>query len=319
MVTLATIVTFAVWFAPTLQLGVAQDATRPNSQPLISRGYTDAPGGTAIVAGDPLGGATIIELRIKDGQTVKKGEIIAVLSEYPRADIGVRTAQASLERTKQVRETMLTGSRVAQIAMQEAAVKTTIEENKLKTLELQRTGRPPDQRELELNLLQQSLDRQEATLALQKQALASDLESNDIDLANAKIGLDSAISHRESALVRSPLDGMVVQIYARQGEAVGGVGIAKIVDMSKLRVLADVDELHLDRLVPGAPVEIVFRGSPTIYKGKVARAPMTVTRVKRSKADLGEGSAHQVETEIEFDDPSSIPPMLDRETRVTFL
>ena len=46
---------------------------------------------------------------------------------------------------------------------------------------------------------------------------------------------------------------------------------------------------------------------------------MTVTRVKRSKADLGEGSAHQVEAEIEFDDPSKIPQMLERETRVVFL
>jgi hypothetical protein len=44
-----------------------------------------------------------------------------------------------------------------------------------------------------------------------------------------------------------------------------------------------------------------------------------VTRVKRSKADLGEGSAHVVEAEIEFDDPSSIPQMLEREARVIFL
>ena len=120
------------------------------------------------------------------------------------------------------------------------------------------------------------------------------------------------------ALVRSP-DGVVTQIFARQGERISSYGIAKIVDMRQLRVLADVDELHLSRLVPGARVEITFRGSPTVYTGKVVRAPMTVTRVKRSKADLGEGSAHQVEAEIEFDDPSSIPQMLEREVRVTFL
>ena len=70
---------------------------------------------------------------------------------------------------------------------------------------------------------------------------------------------------------------------------------------------------------PGAPVEITFRGSSRVYKGKVVRSPMTVTRVKRSKADLGEGSAHSVEAEIEFDDPSSVPQMLEREARVIFL
>jgi len=113
---------------------------------------------------------------------------------------------------------------------------------------------------------------------------------------------------------------VVVEIFTRQNEMIPGrPGIAKIVDMRELRVLAEVDELHLARLVPGAPVEITFRGSSRVYKGKVVRAPMTVTRVKRSKADLGEGSAHSVEAEIEFDDPSSVPPMLEREARVIFL
>lgn len=46
---------------------------------------------------------------------------------------------------------------------------------------------------------------------------------------------------------------------------------------------------------------------------------MTVTRLKRSMADLGLGSAHAVEAEIAFDDPSSVPQMLERKARVTFL
>lgn len=309
---------FAAWFAPSLPTGIAQDSTRPNPQPLISRGYTDAPGGTVTVAGDPLGGATLIELRIKDGQTVKEGEIIGVLSEYPRADIAVRTAEASLEKLLQVRETMTKGSRVTEIAMAEDSITQTIERNKLKVLELQRSGKPPDQKEIELSLAEQNLEKQKTNLVLQKQKLASDLAINDLDIANAKAVLDRALANRESALVRSPIDGVVVQIFTRQGERVV-YGIAKIVDMRKLRVLAEVDELHLDRLVPGAKVEITFRGSPTVYTGKVVRSPMTVTRVKRSKADLGEGSAHQVEAEIEFDDPTKIPQMLERETRVVFL
>ena len=37
----------------------------------------------------------------------------------------------------------------------------------------------------------------------------------------------------------------------------GRLGIAKIVDMRQMRVLAEVDELHLPRLVPGAPVEVL--------------------------------------------------------------
>jgi multidrug resistance efflux pump len=311
----------ALWMAPSRQTSSAQDGGRPNGPPpLISRGYTDAPAGTAVIAGDPAGGSTLLELRIKDGQTVKRDEIIAVLSEYPRMDVAVRTAEANLEKIKQVRESMVTGTRVTQIAMQEAAIQTTIEENKLKALERQRSSKPLDQKELETSLAEGNLEKQKATLHLQKQSLAADLALNEIDLANAKASLDNARSNRETALVRSPLDGVVVQIFARQGERVSGSGIAKIVDMRQLRVLADVDELHVGRVAQGGKVEVTFRGSSTVYKGTISRVAPTVKRMQRVEPDGGTSTdARVVQVEIEIDDPSSMPQVLGRETRVTFL
>jgi multidrug resistance efflux pump len=305
---------------PSRQTSSAQDSGKPNGALLISRGVTDAPNGTAVIAGDPAGGSTILELRIKDGQKVKRDEVIAVLSNYPRADVSVRTAEANLEKMKQVRQSMLTGIRISQIAMQEAAIKTAGEENKLKALELQRSAKPPDQKELELSLAQQALERQKATLALQKQSLAADLAMNEIDLANTKSSLESAMTSREESLVRSPLDGVVVQIFARQGERIGGAGIAKIVDMRQLRVLADVDELQVGRVAQGGKVEVTFRGSPTVYKGTIARVAPTVKRMQRVEPDGGTSTdARVVQVEIEIDDPSGMPQVLGRETRVTFL
>jgi len=70
-----------LWMTPSRQTSSAQDGPRP-LPPLISRGYTDAPAGTALIAGDPAGGGVLIELRITDGQKVKRDEIIAVLSNY---------------------------------------------------------------------------------------------------------------------------------------------------------------------------------------------------------------------------------------------
>jgi multidrug resistance efflux pump len=251
---------------------------------------------------------------------VKRDEIIAVLSGYPQADIAVRTAEANLEKVKLVRETMLTGSRASQIAVQEATIKTTIDNNRLQVLQLQRSGMPKDQKEMLLDLAERNLEGQKASLRLQKQVLANDLAMIEINVAQSMASLENARSTREDTLVRSPLDGLVVQVFAHQGEGVAGrAGIAKIVDMRELRVLADIDELHLDRLVPGARVEITFRGSPTVYKGKVTRAPSLVKRLKRSQSDMGEGSVHLVEVEVEFDDPSIIPQMLGHETRVIFL
>ena len=134
-----------------------------------------------------------------------------------------------------------------------------------------------------------------------KRRLVIDLEQNAVDIVRFKASLDQAIRIREEALVRSPIDGIVTQINSRQGEMASPLGLARVVDMKQLRVFATVDELHLPRLKVGAPVEVTFRGSPTVYKGKIAIAPMTVKREKRSEADLGVASVRQIEVEIRDD------------------
>jgi len=316
---LVAIAALGMWMAPSRQTSSAQDGMRSDG-PLISRGYTDAPAGTAVIAGDPTGGSTIIELRIKDGQKVKRDEVIAVLSNYPKADVALRMAEADLVKMTQMRDTVLKGTRATEITLQEASIKSAVEETKLNALLRSRSGKPPDVKELETSLAEQGLERQVARLQLMKQTLANDQAQMELDIANTTARIDNARRTREEALVRSPLDGVVVQIFSRQGERVSGAGIAKIVDMAQLRVLADVDELHVGRVVPGGKVEITFRGSSTVYKGTIARVAPTVKRMQRVEPDGASSTdARVVQVEIEFDDPSSMPQVLGRETRVTFL
>ena len=316
---LAIVAALILWVAPSRQTSSAQDGIKPNG-PLISRGYTDAPAGTVLVAGDPSQGGVLLELRVAEGQTVKRDEVIGVLSNYSKADVSVRTTESELEKAKRQREAMVSGYRTAEIAMQEVVVRSAAEELKLKNLEVQRSGKPPDMKQLELNISQQSLEREQAKLRVMKETLATDVAQIDTDISITVAKLDNSRTSREQALVRSPLDGVVVQIYTRQAERISGNGIAKIVDMSQLRVLADVDELHLGRVVTGGKVEVTFRGSTTVYKGKISRIAPTVKRMQRIEPDGGSSTdARVVQVEIELDDPSSMPQVLGRETRVTFL
>jgi len=313
------IAALVLWVAPSRQTSSAQDGIKPLG-PLISRGYTDAPAGTAVLAGDTAaGGSVLMELRVKDGQKVKREEVIAVLSNYSKADVIVRSTEAELEKARRQREAMVSGYRTAEIAMQEVVVKSAAEETKLKALEVSRSGKPPDMKQLELNISQQSLEREQAKLRVMRETLSTDLAQIDTDLNIMTAKLDNARTDRETALVRSPLDGIVIQIYTRQGERVSS-GIAKIVDMSQLRVLADVDELHIGRVAPGGKVEVTFRGSTTVYRGKISRIAPTVKRMQRIEPDGGSSTdARVVKVEIELDDPSAMPQVLGRETRVTFL
>jgi multidrug efflux pump subunit AcrA (membrane-fusion protein) len=308
----------ALWVSVERQTSRAQDTIRPTG-PLISRGYTEAPAGTAVIAGDPVGGSTLLELRIKDGQKVKRDDIIAVLSDYPRADVALRVAEADLAKLKQTHDAVLTGTRVTDIALLEGTYKSAVEQNKLKAIERTRSGTPLDQKDLAADLDVKSLEREKVKLELAKQTLKNDLAQYEIDLANSMAAVENARTNREAALVRSPLDGAVVEIFSRQGERVSHLGIAKIVDMSQLRVRASVDELHLDRMRPGARVEITFRNDPATYGGHIARVPMAVTRMVRSDADLGELATRLVEVEIVPDATTPLPQFIGREARVTFL
>jgi multidrug resistance efflux pump len=308
-----------LWVMPTRQTSSAQDAPKA-APPLIARGYTDAPEGTAVVAGDPAGGSVLVELKVKDGQKVKKGEVLAVLSNYARADVTLRMAEADLVKLKQMLDFVLKGTRLSDIALQEAALKSSIEQNKLDSLQRARSGKPPDVREIETAIAEQGLERQKVRLALLKTTLENDLAQHEIDMANTQSRIDSAKRTLEDALVRSPLDGVVVQIFSRQGERVSPAGIVKIVDMAQLRVLADVDELHVSRLKPGGKVDVTFRGNNDVYKGTIERIAPTVKRMQRVEPDGGSSTdARVVQVEIKIDDTSSMPPVLGRETRVTFL
>jgi len=306
-----------VFVLPDLQVGSAQNRSEVNG-PLISRGYTDAPAGTAVIAGDPVGGSVLTELRIKNGQAVKRGEIIAILNNYTTADVEVRRIEQEIAKARRQRESMVSGYRTAQIALQEISVKSASEENRLKDLELSRSSVPPDQKQLQSNLSQQSLEREEAKLRFQKEVLAADLAQTEADIAIFEAKLEEAKIGRELAVVRSPLDGVVVDIYTRQGERISFKGIAKVVDLNQIRIFADVDEIHLRSVKPGGKVEFTFQGSRTVHVGTITRTPLTVKRTKRSEADLGESNARLVEVEIKPDDPQSIPQMLGREARVVF-
>jgi multidrug resistance efflux pump len=320
LVILVAVAGIGLWVTPSRQTSSAQDTGKPAAPPLIARGYTDAPEGTAVVAGDPTGGSVLVELRVKDGQKVKKDEVLAVLSNYARADVTLRMAEADLTKLKQNYEFVLKGTRLSDIALQEATLKSSIEQNKLDALQRARSGKPPDQRELETAIADQALERQKVRLALLKTTLENDLAQYEIDLANTQARVDSAKRTIEDALVRSPLDGVVVQIFSRQGERVSPAGIVKVVDMNQLRVLADVDELHVGRLKPGGKVDVTFRGNNDVYKGTIERIAPTVKRMQRVEPDGGSSTdARVVQVEIKIDDSSSMPPVLGRETRVTFL
>ena len=105
----------------------------------------------------PNGGSVLKELRIKEGQTVKRDEVIAVMGNYPAAEVGVKIAENNLLKTERTRDTILKGTRVVDLKLEEDALKSAIESDRLSTMLRNRSGKPPEEKELEVWLAEQNL------------------------------------------------------------------------------------------------------------------------------------------------------------------
>jgi len=190
----------------------------------------------------------------------------------------------------------------------------------LKTLEVARSGKTPEMKDLELKITQQDLQREQTKLRMMTETLATDRGQTESDIKILEAKLDQARTVREQSLVRTPIDGVVVQIYSRQGERVSPSGIAKIVDLGQLRVLAYIDEVYIGRIAKGRKVQVAFRGYSSVYTGRIVRVAPAINRIRLPESDSGSSSdGRVVQVEIELDDPSKMPQVIGREARVTFL
>lgn len=307
--------------------------------PLMVRGYTDAASGQSILSG--VSSDVVLELRVVEGQHVKRGDIVAVLANFPLADIAVRSAEAELEKAQERRKALAAGILVPKeaneagdssdkpktksaapgrpgVAEQEVLVRLSAEENKLKALNMQRSGLPPDQRELEISVSQQNQEHEQARLRVLKETLADNLSESDADIRLKTTKLEDAKLAREQTLVRSPLDGVIVHIWTHAGERIRR-GIAQVVDMSKLRVVAHIDEVLLDRMKVGSRVNVTFRGDKVSYPGKIV---LIGSEVKRTPNMGGFGSdttsVRSIPITVQLDDPGQMPQMIGREAVIVF-
>src|SRR5688572_7581344 len=98
------------WLALAIVAGASSAVLAQNKadagerQPLIVRGYTDVPNATVRVGTN--NGDVMTELRVQDGQTVKAGDIVAVLRNYESLGRSLKISEARRELARQKYESL---------------------------------------------------------------------------------------------------------------------------------------------------------------------------------------------------------------------
>jgi HlyD family secretion protein len=230
-------------------------------------------------------GTTVKELLVKEGQPVKKGQLLARLddaeasSQATRALAQVRAAQAEISAVQSGgnREEVLT---LESQLVKARAQRDTVQRNLDALQRLQRNGAASPG---ELKQAQDQVGAAQADLKLLQQKQGDRYSAPEIARVQAQRDeAQSAYAAAENILrqlnIRAPFDGIVYSLPVHQGAYVNpGDLVLQEANLSKVLVRAFVDEPDVGRLSSGQPIELTWDAVPgRTWQGAVTSIPSTV-------------------------------------------
>lgn len=190
----------------------------------------------------------IVELNVEEGDTVKRGEVVAKIY----ADI------YSSQRDQAAAVVAQSQAQVANSQAQLGALKATLDQaqsayNRQKTLLDQKVIS-----QSEFETAQQAYESAKASFT----AAQSGIKANQASVQNAMAGLTSANKDLQRATITAPMDGVISLLSVKKGERVAGnsfnVGteMMRIADLSSMEVQVDVGENDIPKVKIGDSADI---------------------------------------------------------------
>ena len=125
---------------------------------------------------------------------------------------------------------------------------------------------------LNTDITESSIAEARAQLALMEKLYTKQKElwdqkvGSEVQYLQAKTNLEAARERLKTlkakldmAYIKAPFDGIIDEIYAKEGElAVPGRQLVQLINLSRMKVYADVSEVYLTKIHKGDPLEVVF-------------------------------------------------------------
>lgn len=239
--------------------------------------------------------ASVRRVLVKEGQSVKKGELLVVLddaearAQAARAQTQLRAAQADMnasERGGNQEDVLTVEAQLVKAGNDRDSAQRNLDA--LKKLQHQGAATEGEVRDAENALAganaQLTLLRQKQT----KRYSTAELARVDAQRTEAQAAYDAAQDVLAKSNVRAPFDGIVYSLPVKQGGFVSpGELLLQVADLRKVLVRAFVDEPDVGRLAPGDPMEITWDAVPgRVWRTTVTAVPSTVKL--RGSRNVGE-------------------------------
>ncbi len=249
-------------------------------------------------------GGKIDELYVSERQEVKKGEVLGVFATYAKAKASYDVAEANLMLAKANLEKVKLGNKSSDILSQEqraesikaAEVSAAANFDRIEKLFAQNlvSKTQYDTALAEKQRLKLERLSAESTLTSIKTVRPDDVKIAESEVKAREAELNLAQTNVDLAMIVAPIDGTILTIRSRSGEAVGDAGILDLADLTRIDAVAEVDERDILRVKVGQSAQALIDGLKTPVPGKVREIGGQIKR----NAILDSNPAQPLDTRI---------------------
>jgi HlyD family secretion protein len=311
---------FAVCWASAIAL--PNTARAGSKQGVSALGFVEPEGGVLHLSGiSSSRGAVVADLKIREGETVTKGQVIAILDNHEilnatlkQADADVEIAQANLQLVK-------AGISKSTIKAQKARINGLNEEIKTAAMECKRiktlrnrdviSASAAEQKCLAEKILRAKLHEAKAILAALSEVRQVDIAVSQAEVHKAKAAVLKVKAELARSVIKSPLDGQVLKLHTKAGELIGLMGIVELGQTAHMWIRAEVYETDAARVQVGQQAVITSDGFSGQLQGIVEGIGLIIGKNELLSDDpTANKDARVVEVKIKLNAEDS--PMVSR-------
>ena len=316
------------------------------------------PQGEVVKVASPstLGSSRIIKLMVKEGDTVKQGQAIAILDSYDRSVAALLQAQSQAQESDRNLAKVRAGAKSGDIAAQEGNVLAatsnikSVEANTARIrAELEIAGRDYNrflqvykegaisqtvldtyrlkveslqgqfvQSQQEVQQAQFQLSQSQGTLSSVREVRPTDIQFAEAQLQTAIINVKRAEVDLDLAQVRAPIDGQVLKINTKTGEVVSQTnGVVDLGNTSQMYVVAEIYETDIGKIKVGQTATIESEAFEGGITGKVTSLGLRIAKNDVLGTDpAAKTDVRIIEVKIKLDDSKKVSGLTNLQVRV---
>jgi len=245
-------------------------------------GFVEPAGGVIRLSGPvSSGAASVAELKVKEGDYISKGQILALLDNHARFKAALDKALTDVDIRKASRARVIAGASTSELDTQKAAISQIEVELNLARTECARqvalakkkiTSKAASERQCaQQDILLQRLKAAQSKLVTLSTIRKEDITLREAELKNALAAVALAKAELETTLVRSPINGKVLVVHTQSGERITDNGILEIGRTDQMWISAEIYETDISRVSKGQAAIIQSDGFTGTFRGIVER------------------------------------------------